>query len=69
MGYWFFTAPRIENIMAALGKAQTRLSYAGRRPSASPATGYYAQHEQEQRKLIEDALTLPAGYRSGEDEP
>jgi 2-oxoglutarate dehydrogenase E1 component len=57
MGAWFFVAPRIENLMEALGIEQRRLAYAGRRPSASPATGYHAQHEREQRQLVEDALS------------
>ena len=34
-----------------------RLIYAGRKPSASPATGSHAQHEREQRELVADALT------------
>ncbi len=67
MGYWFFMAPRIENLLQALGKRQTRLSYAGRPASASTATGYFAQHQREQKALIEDALTRPAGHRSGEE--
>jgi 2-oxoglutarate dehydrogenase E1 component len=58
MGAWFFVAPRIENLMEAQGKKQTRLLYAGRKPSASPATGYFAQHEREQNQLVEAALTL-----------
>jgi 2-oxoglutarate dehydrogenase E1 component len=57
MGAWFFVAPRIENLMEAVGIEQRRLAYAGRRPSASPATGYHAQHEREQRQLVEDALS------------
>jgi 2-oxoglutarate dehydrogenase E1 component len=57
MGAWFFVAPRIENLMEAVGIEQRRLVYAGRRPSASPATGYHAQHEREQRQLVEDALS------------
>ena len=57
MGGWFFAAPRIENLMEAVGIGQRRLAYAGRRPSASPATGYHAQHEREQRLLVDDALT------------
>jgi 2-oxoglutarate dehydrogenase E1 component len=57
MGAWFFVAPRIENLMEAVGIEQQRLVYAGRRPSASPATGYHAQHEREQRQLVEDALS------------
>ncbi|MFO1074284.1 MAG: 2-oxoglutarate dehydrogenase E1 component [Geminicoccaceae bacterium] len=56
MGAWFFVAPRIENLMEAVGIAQRRLAYAGRRPSASPATGYHAQHEREQRQLVDEAL-------------
>jgi 2-oxoglutarate dehydrogenase E1 component len=58
MGAWFFVAPRAENIMEAQGKEQRRLVYAGRKPAASPATGHLAQHEREQRQLVEDALTL-----------
>ena len=56
MGYWFFVAPRTENIMEALGIEQRRLVYAGRKPSASPATGSHSQHEREQKQLVEDAL-------------
>jgi 2-oxoglutarate dehydrogenase E1 component len=49
-------APRIENLMAAAGSAQARLAYAGRKPAAAPATGFHAQHEREQRALVEEAL-------------
>jgi 2-oxoglutarate dehydrogenase E1 component len=56
MGAWFFVHPRLENLMEAAGIQQRRLSYAGRKPSASVATGYHAQHEREQRQLVEDAL-------------
>jgi len=56
MGAWFFVAPRIENLMEAVGIEQRRLVYAGRKPAASPATGYHAQHEREQRLLVDDAL-------------
>jgi len=55
-GAWFFTAPRIENIMEASGITQGRLVYAGRKPAAAPATGFHAQHDREQRALVEDAL-------------
>jgi 2-oxoglutarate dehydrogenase E1 component len=58
MGAWFFVAPRIENLMEAVGIEQRRLAYAGRRPSASPATGFHAQHEQEQHGLLEQAFTI-----------
>jgi 2-oxoglutarate dehydrogenase E1 component len=55
-GAWFFVAPRIENLMEARGSAQRRLDYAGRKPAAAPATGFHAQHEREQRALVEEAL-------------
>ena len=56
MGAWFFVAPRLENVMEAIGIRQGRLVYAGRKPSASVATGYHAQHEREQHQLLDDAL-------------
>ncbi len=56
-GAWFFVAPRIENLMEARGIAQNRLTYAGRKPAAAPATGFHAQHEREQRALVDEALT------------
>jgi 2-oxoglutarate dehydrogenase E1 component len=55
-GAWFFVAPRIENLMEARGSTQGRLAYAGRKPAAAPATGFHAQHEREQRALVEEAL-------------
>lgn len=58
MGAWFFVAPRLENIFEAQGKRQRKPLYAGRRPSAAPATGYHVEHEREQRELIAEALGL-----------
>ena len=58
MGAWFFVAPRLENIMEAQGKKQSRLIYTGRKPAASPATGFLAQHEREQNELVQAALTI-----------
>jgi 2-oxoglutarate dehydrogenase E1 component len=40
------------------------LAYAGRSVSASPAVGYAAKHQAEQKQLIEDAFA--AKLRSGE---
>ncbi|MDX6749983.1 2-oxoglutarate dehydrogenase E1 component [Geminicoccaceae bacterium 1502E] len=57
MGAWFFVAPRVENIMEAQGKKQARLIYAGRKPAASPATGFHAQHQREQQELVRTAIT------------
>ena len=51
MGGWFFVEPRLREI-----KGDLSLRYVGRAASASPATGSYAIHELEQRKLVDDAL-------------
>ena len=56
MGAWFFVHPRLENIMEAQSKQQRRLVYAGRKPSASPATGLASRHKYEQETLVKEAL-------------
>ena len=54
MGGWTFVEPRLENLLSACA----RPIYVGRSPSASPATGSYAIHQQEQAALVQHALTL-----------
>jgi 2-oxoglutarate decarboxylase len=51
MGGWTFVEPRLREI-----KGNLSLRYVGRTASASPATGSYAIHELEQRKLVDDSL-------------
>ncbi len=58
MGYWQFVDRRIENVLKEMGFENTRPSYIGRAASASPATGSNARHQEEQAKLVEDALTV-----------
>ena len=52
MGGWTFVEPRLENLLPACA----RPIYVGRSPSASPATGSYAIHQQEQATLVQHAL-------------
>ena len=40
---------------------QQKLFYAGRESSASPAAGYKQLHDQQQKELVEQALTISAG--------
>jgi 2-oxoglutarate dehydrogenase E1 component len=54
MGGWTFMEPRLRE----LAGSHLRLSYVGREPSASPATGSYVIHELEQKKLVEEALAI-----------
>ncbi|MCB1885804.1 MAG: 2-oxoglutarate dehydrogenase E1 component [Geminicoccaceae bacterium] len=58
MGAWTFVAPRVEAVMEEMGHDQRRLDYAGRKASASPATGFLAQHQREQQGLVAAALDL-----------
>ena len=54
MGAWFFVRPYLEQL---LQPGQT-LTYVGRPPAASPATGSAKLHEREQAKLLSDAFYL-----------
>jgi 2-oxoglutarate dehydrogenase E1 component len=56
MGAWNFVDRRIEQVLAGLDIAVKRPRFAGRAESASPATGLYKRHEEEQARLVEDAL-------------
>jgi 2-oxoglutarate dehydrogenase E1 component len=55
-GGWFFVEPFIEQSLDAAGKAPMRARYAGRKASASPATGLAKRHLAEQGALVADAL-------------
>jgi multifunctional 2-oxoglutarate metabolism enzyme len=54
MGAWTFMEGRFEDLIPG----GDRLRYIGRAESPSPATGNYAVHTQEQRKLVHEALTI-----------
>ena len=55
-GAWFHVEPYIEEALADVGKAPMRARYAGRKASASPATGLAKRHVAEQGALVADAL-------------
>ena len=52
MGGWTFIHERLENLLSSCERAL----YIGRSPSASPATGSYSIHQNEQAALVEAAL-------------
>ena len=56
MGAWRFLSPRLHALLEEIDRKETRIRYAGRIESASPAAGYLKIHEREQRQVIEDAL-------------
>lgn len=53
-GAWYCSQ---HHFWAALPKGAT-LTYAGRKASASPAVGYISVHNQQQKELVDDALTI-----------
>lgn len=58
MGAWSFINPWIEETLIASKHACQRPAYVGRSATASPAVGYAKLHEKEQKKLINDALSI-----------
>jgi 2-oxoglutarate dehydrogenase E1 component len=58
MGAWSFVEHRIEDALTAVDVAAKRPRYIGRPEAASPATGLYKRHNQEQAKLVGEALTV-----------
>ncbi len=57
MGAWMFVLPRLQYILDMINCVNKRPVYVGRNASASPATGYMAAHINEQKLLLEQALT------------
>ena len=56
MGAWNFVDRRIEEVLAGLDIAAKRPCFAGRADAASPATGLFKRHVEEQAQLVADAL-------------
>jgi 2-oxoglutarate dehydrogenase E1 component len=56
MGAWNFVDRRIEQVLAGLDIASNRPRFAGRPEAASPATGLFKRHVEEQADLVADAL-------------
>ena len=54
MGGWTFMESRLENLLPRCQRPR----YIGRGASASPATGSYAIHVQEQKRLVSEALSI-----------
>jgi 2-oxoglutarate dehydrogenase E1 component len=56
MGAWNFVDRRIEQVLAGLDVAAKRPRFVGRAEAASPATGLFRRHMQEQAQLVDGAL-------------
>jgi 2-oxoglutarate dehydrogenase E1 component len=57
-GAWLFLEPEMETVLTKVRGTPTRMSYAGRKASASPATGLASRHKHEQQTLVAQALGL-----------
>jgi 2-oxoglutarate dehydrogenase E1 component len=56
MGAWNFVDRRIESVLAGLDLAAKRSRFIGRAEAASPATGLFKRHVEEQAHLVGEAL-------------
>jgi 2-oxoglutarate dehydrogenase E1 component len=56
MGAWTFVDRRIEEVLTGLDVAAKRPRFIGRAEAASPATGLFKRHVEEQSQLVADAL-------------
>ena len=65
MGGWTFVEPRLRSIKPQ----NASLRYVGRAASASPATGSYAIHGLEQKKIIDESLIANTDEISAASEP
>jgi 2-oxoglutarate dehydrogenase E1 component len=59
MGGWHFVSERLRRVLPA----EKSLRYVGRRESASPATGSYRLHEEEQAEFVREAFAQKAMVR------
>src|SRR5690606_349443 len=58
MGGWFFVDRRLESVLKSMDHASKRPVYVGRPEAASPATGSLKRHNEEQKRLVDEALTV-----------
>ena len=54
---------RIQHYLVRNMRSDQRLSYAGRKSSASPAVGYLSKHNEQQKELVDAALTWEAAVK------
>lgn len=58
MGSWSFVDPFIEEVLTEAKHKSGRAKYVGRHAAASPATGLLKTHNEQQAKLVDEALSL-----------
>ena len=58
MGAWFFVDRKIEETLTLFKSKFKRPKYIGRDEAASPATGSYARHNEEQENIVKKSLEI-----------
>jgi 2-oxoglutarate dehydrogenase E1 component len=58
-GGWTFVQPRLQTLLRETKYPRMDVTYAGRGPCASPATGNKYLHKREEKMLLKEALGLP----------
>ncbi len=58
MGAWTFVDRRLEELLGRIEQKAQRPRYVGRAEAAAPATGLNSKHVAEQKKLIDEALSV-----------
>jgi len=58
MGAWSFVAPHFVSSINHVNHSSRKISYVGRRTAASPAVGDLKKSDEEERVLVEQALSL-----------
>ena len=56
MGAWLLVRDYIQWTLETIKAKNTEISYIGRNPDASPATGYAKRHLSEQEKIINEVF-------------
>ncbi len=58
MGAWTFVRDPLDDVLEKLGRGGDKVTYTGRPAAASPATGSFKKHIEEQTGFVNDALSL-----------
>ena len=56
MGAWFSVRDYIQWTLDYIGVSNNRIDYIGRKPAASPATGYAKRHLSQQKEIIDEVF-------------
>ena len=57
MGAWNSARNYIDWVLNHIGAKKNEVNYIGRKPAASPATGYAKKHLAQQKEIIEKVLS------------